>query len=123
MKIYIASKTKHAGHWLKLRVMKPDHTFTSTWIDEACEGQTRDYSELATRCLADVAQSDYLLLYCAAGEILKGALIEVGAALALGKEVRCVGDSGNLSRVFARHPLWRWFSSIDAALSAEMLPE
>jgi hypothetical protein len=119
MKIYIASKTAHAASWLKLRSQRTDIQVTSTWIDEAGEGQTADYSELAQRCLKEVAESDFILLYCAENEILKGALIEVGAALALGKEIRCVGDSFSLSRVFFRHPLWKWFPSVDAALNSK----
>ncbi len=119
MKIYIASKTKHAASWLKLREHRPDVEITSTWIHEAGDGQTADYCELAVRCLAEVKKADSILLYCASDEVLKGALIEVGAALALGKEVRCVGDSPSLSGVFCRHPLWKWFTSIERALNAK----
>jgi hypothetical protein len=117
MKVYIASKTAHAASWLKLRELKPEIQITSTWINEAGEGQTADYAELSERCLKEVAQADFLLLYCATNEVLKGALTEVGAAMALGKEIRCVGDSFSLSRVFCRHPLWKWFPSVDRALA------
>jgi len=119
MKIYIASKTKHAASWLKLREQRPDVQITSTWINEAGEGQTADYAELAQRCIDEVKQADFVLLYCASDEVLKGALVEVGVALALGKDIRCVGDSFTLSRVFCRHPLWKWFTSIERALNAK----
>jgi nucleoside 2-deoxyribosyltransferase len=91
---------------------------TASWIDKAGEGRTADYSELATRCIADIESADILLLYCEPGELLKGALIEAGIALALGKQVRCVGECASLSRVFNRHPLWRQFATVNEALNA-----
>jgi hypothetical protein len=116
MKIYTASKTAHAQKW---RALRRDHDVTASWIDEAGESQTADYSELATRCITDIESADVLLLYCEPGELLKGALIEAGIALALGKQVRCVGECASLSRVFNRHPLWRQFATIKEALNAK----
>lgn len=119
MKVYIASKVHHYASWLELRDKRPDVQFTSTWIDEAGEGETSDYTELAERCIREVLAADFILLYCTTNEVLKGALIEVGAALAMGKEIRCVGDTSSLSRVFCRHRLWKWFSSIEQALNPD----
>lgn len=116
MRLYTASKTTHAHLWQALR--SSGVPITATWIDEAGEGQTASYAELADRCIREVAQADAVLLYCAPGEILKGALIEVGAALALGKPVLCVGDCPSLSRVFKAHPLWSSHPSIKSALAA-----
>jgi nucleoside 2-deoxyribosyltransferase len=114
--IYTASKTKHAEKWRSLR--DDGHRIVSTWIDEAEPGQTADYSELANRCLAEIAEADYVLLYCESEEILKGAIIEAGMALALGKPVRCVGDCLSISAVFAAHPLWRAYQAIADAVAA-----
>jgi hypothetical protein len=114
---YIASKTKHAEFWRANR--NGGDRITSTWIDEAEEGQTADYAELASRCLREIQEADYLILYCEEGELLKGALLEAGMALALGKRVRCVGDCDSISRVFKKHPLWSSHPSIlDATGSA-----
>lgn len=112
---YTASKTKHAHRWQALR--DQGHPVTATWIDEAGEGQTADYAELADRCRRDIEAAEYVLLYCEPGETLKGALVEAGMALALGKPVRCVGRCDSLSRVFDRHPLWREYESVPAALA------
>jgi len=112
---YTASKVKHAPLWLSLR--KHGYTITATWIDEAGEGQTADYAELAERCLNEIKASDFLLLYCKPGQLLKGALIEAGAALALDKEVRCVGNCHTISRVFKSHPLWKRYPNILSAIS------
>lgn len=63
-----------------------------------------------------------VLLYCEPGEILKGALIEVGIALASDTPVFCVGQCDTLSRVFRKHPLWREFHTIEDALIALKMP-
>lgn len=114
MNIYVASKVKHAAMWKAVRqyLLPKNHAITSTWIDEAGEGETASYTELATRCISEIAASDVLILYCEPGELLKGALIEVGAALALGKKVAVVGDCESLSRVFKSHGLWSEHESI-----------
>lgn len=116
MKFYIASKTKHASKWQILRMF--GYVVTSTWIDEAGEGQTLNYSELAERCIRDIEASDFLILYCEQGEFLKGALIEVGAALALKQHVFCIGSCDSISRVFKEHPLWHECETISDAISA-----
>lgn len=115
MTIYTASKTKHAAIWRALRAS--GYAVVSTWIDEAGEGETADMSELAQRSIREAASADVTLLYCEPGDLLKGALIEAGAALAAGKEVRCVGTCASLSRVFSRHPRWSEWPTIEAALA------
>jgi hypothetical protein len=118
MKIYTASKTKHADKWRKLRLK---YAIIATWIDEAGEGQTVNRSELATRCVTEIAQSDFLLFYCERDEIPKSALIEVGIALALHKQVRFVGFLSQAVRsVFCEHPLWRQFATIDEAVKCKV---
>lgn len=119
MKFYIASKVSHARRWKLLRdQVQPDgFIITSTWIDEAGEGETKDLSELAARCIAEIKESDFLLLYCEPDEILKGALIEAGAALAIGKPVLRVGRCDSMSRVFEKHPNWSGFTTIRDALA------
>jgi|SRR6266498_2431050 len=116
MKIYTASKTTHAEKW---RTLRHEHDVTASWIDEAGEGQSSNYSELAARCITDIESADILLLYCEPGELLKGALIEAGIALAFGKPVRCVGECASLSRVFNKHPLWTQFATVKEALDAK----
>lgn len=115
MKIYTASKTVHAPMWQKLRQL--GHNIIATWIDEAGEGETADYSELAERCISEAAEADLTILYCEPNETLKGALLEVGAALAAGKQVRQVGDCPSISRVFRKHKNWSECSTVDEALA------
>jgi len=73
---------------------------------------------LSARCLAEIADATAVLLYCEPGEVLKGALLEVGAALMNGTPVLCVGDCASLSRVFRRHRRWFEFATVEAALTA-----
>lgn len=114
MPFYVASKTCHAHRWQQLRAA--GHAVTATWIDEAGKGESADYAELADRCRREIQAASFVLLYCEPGETLKGALVEAGMALALGKPVRCVGQCDSLSRVFNRHPLWRAYDSVAAAV-------
>lgn len=114
-RLYVASKTKHASRWRELRAR--GWLVVASWIDEAGEGETTDFADLAVRCIQEAANADFVLLYVEAGETQKGSLVEVGAALAAGKQVRCVGDSRTVSKTFRNHPLWRDFPSVEAALS------
>jgi hypothetical protein len=116
MRIYTVSKTMHADKWHALR---SEYDVTASWIDEAAKGRSVDYSKLAARCITDIRSADFLLLYCESGELLKGALIEAGIALAFGKEVRCVGECASISHVFNKHPLWREFTTVNEALHAK----
>ena len=115
-KIYVASKIKHASMWKQYRD-NCKYNIISTWIDEAKEGETKDYIDLARRCIKESAICDFLVLYIESNDILKGALIEVGAALGAGKEVRFVeANHTTLKTIFKHHSLWKEFNSIDEAL-------
>lgn len=112
IRVYVASKAVHGDRWVKLRQSlrekETDVEIVSTWIDEAGEGQTADYGELSQRCFREISAADALWLFCLPDEILKGALVEVGMALALGKKVIYTGpvNAPSISRVFRCHPLW-----------------
>ena len=66
----------------------------------------------------EIAQSERLVLFCQSGEILKGALLEAGAALMAGTPVFLVGECENLSRVFRKHALWHECASVEEAVAA-----
>jgi len=113
---YTASKTEHAHMWQKLRDSE-GYLVTSTWIDQTGDDEPDDYSELAERCVRDIVAADFLLLYVELGEIHKGSLMEVGIALAHGKEIRCVGWCDSFGRVFHHHPLWKRYDTVDDAIN------
>lgn len=100
-KIYIASKASHRPHWRELR--GHGHNIISRWIDvdDKYIGTTfgdpvsLDYRALWDTCVQDVIACDVLICYVEPDEVLKGALIEVGVALGLGKRVICVGHKSD----------------------------
>lgn len=91
MGIYIASKTVHAPRWRELR--RRGLPIISTWIDEAGAGETSDWPGLWDRCIGEASAAEALIVYREDGETLKGAWVEVGAALSSGKPVVAVGCS------------------------------
>ena len=87
--IYIASKTRHADRWKALRAA--GEPIISTWIDEAGPGESSDLNDLWARCIREASSCEVLIAYREPEDILKGAWIEIGAALAVGIPVVGVG--------------------------------
>jgi len=113
VKIYIASKVAHAPKWRAYRT--EGWPIVSTWIDEAGEGESSDLADLTLRCIEEAVSCTHLILYREHDEILKGALLECGAALANNVPVYYVGPS--VSRIFEHHPSWHVCPTVDDALS------
>lgn len=84
-KYYVASRAsipERAAMWRRLRA--DGLQITSTWIDEAGDGETDDFTRLWVRIVAEIASSHALILYAEKADFpLKGALIEVGIAIGL----------------------------------------
>ena len=87
--IYMASKTAHAPRWRSMRAN--GLPIISTWIDEAGKGETQCFADLWRRCVDEAAAADAVIVYREPDEVLKGAFVEVGAALAVGTPVYAVG--------------------------------
>jgi len=87
--IYIASKVAHADRWKTLRAA--GLPITSTWIDEAGSGESKNLDDLWQRCIAEATSASIVIVYREPEENLKGAWIEVGAALAVGVPVYAIG--------------------------------
>ena len=86
----------------------------SSWIDEYKPGETNDFRDLWRRCMREARECDVLILYREKDEILRGALLECGAALAMGQDVFAIGceDYGT----FIHHPLVTVYGSVEEAL-------
>jgi hypothetical protein len=109
--IYIASKTKHAERWRAMR--SAGVPIISTWIDEAGVGETDDFADLWSRCVAEASSCSALIVYREDGEDLKGGWVEVGVALASGVPVFGVGiDSFSVQH----HPGILVFSDLSWAI-------
>lgn len=87
--IYVASRAsvpERGAMWREFRANGV--AITSSWIDEDGEGQTQSMAELWERITEEIRRADRLVLYAEAGDFpLKGAFIEAGIALGMGKSV------------------------------------
>jgi hypothetical protein len=118
--VYIASKTKHAEMWKNLKAkLAAGQSFeiNSTWIDEAGPGQSPDLADLAGRCIDEACAANLVIVYYEEGDsFMKGALVEMGAALALGRWVCLVGDPPIKGSYFSHHPKVFSASNVQLAL-------
>jgi len=95
----------------------------SSWINESRVGETLNFSELWTRIVTEIILCDRLILYVEKTDFpLKGALVEVGIALGLGKPVFIVCNDITLSNrdlkplgSWAKHPHIKFCSDIREA--------
>jgi hypothetical protein len=95
---------------------------TSSWIDEDGEGQTEDFGDLWQRIENEIRRSSALVLYVEPSDFpLKGALVEVGMALAIGLPINVVAPGVFLERSmrpigsWAAHPSVCFFEDVRAA--------
>jgi hypothetical protein len=91
-RFYVASRPsilERPAMWRALRAS--GHNIVSTWIDEPRVEGVFDFRELWHRIEAEIRSADELVLYLQPTDFpLKGALVEVGMALAMGKPVTVV---------------------------------
>ena len=107
---YIASRAslpERAAAWRRLRD-RDGWKITSTWIDEAGVGESADLGALWVRIEAEIAGSERLVLYVEPEDFpIKGALIEVGIALAHRVPIRVVSP-GVVIEPTSLRPLGSW---------------
>jgi len=115
--VYTASKLRHGPMWIRLREERQDVFFTARWPD--IEGHVPDTPENAVAFwhhdVADVRKADAVLVYAEPEDKLRGALVEAGIALGLGKQVVVVGDNADFG-TWQYHPLVQRAKTIDEAL-------
>ncbi|KWA84116.1 hypothetical protein WL29_22385 [Burkholderia ubonensis] len=108
--IYIASRASlpaRAAQWRLLRDIQGWH-IVSSWIDEAGEGESAAFSDLWLRIVDEIRGAERLILYVEPDDFpLKGALVEVGIALAAGVKVFVVAP-GVVIESRSRRPLGSW---------------
>jgi hypothetical protein len=106
-RVYVASRTNRAQMWQEFR--DEGYPIISSWIDEACEGETADFSELWQRIYKEISDCCGVLFYANPVDApWKGAFIEVGIALGMGKLV-CVVIDGELEGRTMR-PVGSWMA-------------
>lgn len=119
---YIASRAslpERSAAWRKLRDVD-GWKITSSWIDEAGAGQTKNLGGLWERIEAEIARSERLILYVEPEDFpLKGALIKVGIAIAHEIPIRVVAPGVKLDPVSYR-PLGSWVCHYLVSFDATM---
>lgn len=87
--IYVASRASVPARSAMWRALRSEGwPIISTWIDEAGEGETADFGDLWWRITTEIFMAEKLVLYAESSDFpLKGALIEAGIAIGLGKPV------------------------------------
>lgn len=102
--VYLASKLAHAKKWRELDW--PEINLTARWPhSHVGVPDTADFARLFwTEDEDDVMSSDVVLVYAEDGEHLRGALVEAGMGIALGKHVIVVGDHPDFG-TWQYHPM------------------
>lgn len=108
--LYVASRAsipERPAMWKYARDIL-GYNIISTWIDEAGDGETKDFAELWSRIQKEITNCDALVLYVEETDLpLKGAFIEVGMAIALGKPIH-VCFPGNYALLSRNELLGSW---------------
>lgn len=98
LKIYIASKISHGDmllHWSE-SVPMAKYEYTSRWYKEPFRGmpETPGFSKMFWAIdVKDVKAADLLILYAQEEDHIRGAILEAGIAIGLGKPVILVGEN------------------------------
>jgi nucleoside 2-deoxyribosyltransferase len=92
IKVYTASKLVHAPLWRILVEDWPGVEFVARWPFNEFPDEATFARVFWEHDLEDVGRCDVVLVYAAYDDKLRGALVEAGMALALGKQVIVVGD-------------------------------
>lgn len=113
MKIYIATKWEelHRAREVMFQVLKAGHTITYDWT--VVEGLS---PMQATLDMNGVLDCDVFLFLAEKQLNYKGALVELGAAIATNKKVIVVGDGADTC-LFVQHPAVIKVQTVDEALN------
>lgn len=118
--IYMSSKSKYAPFWRGWR--ERGIPIISTWIDLDEAGAIRDWGEFWEICIMEAQNAEVTILFWELNDSpLKGAFVEVGAALGAGRRVIVVRDPEvdvSLLGSFHHHPNVMVMDSIAEAFAA-----
>jgi hypothetical protein len=120
VKVYPASKSKHALFWQALRAAGVP--IVASWIDAPFNHNGSDLSadewvEHWEKCCREASETDIVLMFACAEERQNGALLEVGSALGAGRQVFLVSPH---AWSWKHHPRVRVFDTLEAAVTAIM---
>jgi len=116
LRIYCASKAKHHPRWQALRAMGLDIRGLAAQLQHSRTILGRVVCSLE-QCVREASNSQALLLVMLENENHCGALVEMGAALASGRQVHAVLPS-SVGLSFRHHPLVQVHATIADAVKA-----
>ncbi len=106
--IYFASKTDHAPMAKLLQTEWTEFTWTSRWplyVGKVEHFQNEAMAKIGWEYdLADIQAANVVLVFSKPEDTLRGALVEAGMAIALGKKVLVVGENDSYG-TWQYHPL------------------
>ena len=119
LKIYIASKFAHGKRWRALELEWEEFYFTSRWPTLYHDSVPDEgvFTKIGwIHDIEDVTRADVVLVYGGDqdDDHLRGALVEAGAALALGKMVVVVGSNPDFG-TWQHHPNVHPVGTLEAA--------
>lgn len=119
-RIYVAGRARIPERPAMWRAFRAEgYPIVSTWIDEAEEGQTADWSDRMSRCVREAASATALVRYVEPGDTPLGmAYLEIGAALGAGAPVFAVigGVTDRKVQQMAAHPNVRRCETVQEAM-------
>ena len=117
-RVYIASCVGHAELWRKVHET-PDIHFVSRWpfLEPFVDPTALNSRKIWLDDMADVRACHALIVYAVEGVHLRGALVEAGAALALGRMVIVVGEHPDYG-FWQHHPNVTHVATFENALDA-----
>lgn len=116
LKIYCASKLHHAEKWRQLERQWPKFEFTARWIHMSNfdESTPKVCSDGWLVDEEDVRKCDVVMVYAYKNEELRGALVEAGMGIGMGKAILLVGESPSFG-TWQFHPQVFKVQDLDAA--------
>jgi nucleoside 2-deoxyribosyltransferase len=120
IRVYTASKLKHAALWRRLCDCNAGIYLHARWLKHNKIGtldSPENASEFWLQDEQDVKDADAVLVYAEGSDHLRGALVEAGMALAFGVPVFVVGDHEDYG-TWRYHPGVRIVKNFDYAIAA-----
>lgn len=114
-KVYFASKMEHAEKWRKLYTrchISSRWPFLEPFVEPTPENARKFWQDDYT----DIRNCGVLICYAEEGEKLRGALVEVGMALGMGKQVWLIGDHTDFG-TWRYHPQISIYPDLETALA------
>jgi hypothetical protein len=114
-RVYVVSKIQHKRVWHRLRQVT-NLPIISSWIDDPDEPHI-DFTEAWPRYLGEAASATDVIALITPGDVLKGGILEIGAALGAKARLILVGTFPDALRTARHMPSVHWVPDLTTALS------